>query len=804
MLQDIRYGVRTLLKSPGFTLTAVLTLALGIGANTAMFSVVKAVLLARLPYGQPDRIVQLWESSKSWGHIQVSGPNFRDWKEQNHSMAAMAAAEEGIVSLSGGAPHPIMPLRILASPVSLDFFRVFGVSPELGRVPRADEHRPGAESVLAISHKLWSHAFNGDPQALGRMVRVNGTVATIVGVMPPGFDVEGAEAWFPVEVIPDHSTRSAHNYHVYGRLKEGVSMRAAQADMNVVAARLAHDYADDKDRGSAVIPLYDQIVGPVRPALLILLGAVAFVLLIACANIANLQMARGSTRVREMALRAALGAARGRLIRQLLVESVLLSVAGGIAGFLAALWATEILRVSIPQNVPRVEGIHVDGAVLAFTLILSVAAGILFGILPSLAGSQSDVNEALKEGSGKSTPGIRSRLAANGFVMAEIAVAMVLLIGAGLLIESFRNLEHVDPGFSTEGVLTAEISWPVDARQDAGASEVARLNSSMLARIAAIPGIAFAGAGSLPPINDQGAPDGGFEISGRPLPADPHQVPDADYRVVTRQYFQALGIPLKRGRYFNASEERVDIPQTAIVNESFTKEFFPHQDAIGQHIRFLGFDEKPQFMEIVGVAGDVRSTALARRPESEVFVDGFQHLGELSFLTLVVRGPESASEPIRKVIRSLNADVPVSFQPIDRVLADSVSRQRFQMTLLSIFAGLALLLSAIGIYGVQSYTVGRRASEFGIRVALGASRANVLRLILREGLLITLAGLTAGLAGALLLTRTLSSFLYEISPTDPMTITVIALVLAAVAMLACFLPARRAANTDPINALRYE
>jgi len=804
MLQDIRYALRTLFKTPGFLVVAVMTLALGIGANTAMFSVVKAVLLARLPYPHPDQMVQLWETAKSGHPMQVSGPNFLDWRDRNRSLAYSADGYTDEIALTGGIP----PRRVTIAGVSRDFFDVMAVAPERGRVPSAAEHRVGATPVVTISHSLWLDAFGGDPQILGRSVKLGGNAATIAGVMPPDFDFpDRAQVWFPLEVVPDPSTRSAHNYHVFARLKNGTSIEAAQRDLERVAAQLSREYIDDKDHGIRAVSLHDQIVGPVRPALLILLASVGFVLLIACVNIANLQMARGSTRVREMALRTALGAARTRLLRQLLTESMLLALFGGIAGAFLAFWTTSLLRFAVPANVPRIESIHVDGFVLLFTAAISVCAGLLFGLLPAWSSSKADVNEALKEGSSKATSTAGSRRVGGALVVSEIALAMVLLTGAGLLIQTFRNLERVDPGFSTKGVLTAEIAWPqLDNAPSNGyfpVTDGVRLTRGLIEKVGALPGMEAVGTINNFPIKGF-SPDGSFEIAGRPTPADPHDVPDADYHVVTRDYFRALRIPLLRGRMFQASDERDDVPQLALVSQSFVKEFFPREDVIGKRIRFLGFDEHPQFLEIVGVVGDVRASNLTKAGASTVYVDGFQHPPSLSYLTLAARGPASSANAIRSIVQSLNADVPVNFEPVEQIIAESVSRQRFQMTLLAIFAGLALLLSAVGIYGVQSYTVNRRTNELGIRLALGADRGALLGLVLREGLVLTALGVAIGCAGAAALTRTLNSFLYGVNAADPFTFAAIAVLLAGVALAACWLPARRAARTDPMTALRYE
>ncbi len=799
MLQDIRYSVRTLLKTPGFVAVAVLTLALGIGANTAMFSVIKAVLLARLPYPEPGRLVQIWETNKSGKTMWVSTPNFADWQAQNGSLETMAYADHDVVTLSGSGT----PDRVRLSIVSRNFFRVFGVAPELGRYTSSGDHSLGAAPVLVVSHAIWVRDLGANPAAIGRVLRINGQPYTVIGVMPTSFDFpERSEVWMPREIMADHSTRSAHNHQVFARLKPGLSLASAQADMNTVGARLAQSYIDDHDHGIRVNSLYEEIVGPVRPALMILLGAVGFVLLIACVNLANLQMARGSTRVREMALRSALGAVRTRLIRQLLTESTLLALAGGVAGLIVAVWGTQLLRATIPSNIPRIENIHMDLGVLAFTVALSFGAGLLFGVLPALSASQTDVTEALKEGSGKATLSAGVRRLGGGLVIIEIAVAMVLLVGAGLLIQTFRNLERVDPGFATKGLLTAEVAWPVGPTEtDQQRADL--LSSRLLDRVRALSGVEKAGAINSFPIKESGS-DGNFEIAGRPLPGDPHLAPDAYYRVATTGYFEAMGIPLIQGRLFTAADENPAVPKVALVNQSFVQEFFPHANPIGQRIRFFGFDDHPQFLQIVGVVRDVHSINLRDTMTSEVFVEGFQHPGELSSPTLVVRGDLSSIASIRSVVRSIDPNVPAEFRSVQAILGESVSRQRFQMSLLSIFASLALLLSAIGIYGVQSYTVTRRTGELGIRLALGSSRGQVLALVLKEGLILAGAGIALGSVGALLLTRTLAGLLFGVQASDLFTFLSIGLLLAITALIACILPARRAAGTDPMTALRYE
>jgi predicted permease len=806
LFSNIRFAVRSLLKTRGFTLVSLATLTLGIGVNTAMFSVVRAVLLAELPYPEPERMTQLWETRPGGHQMQVSGPNFHDWHDRNHSFAALAYGFTEETTIAGG----ITPRRMTLASVSKQFYSVAGVKPERGRLLNASEHRQGAAAVALISHRVWVNSLGADPGAIGRTIRIGGVPNEIVGVLPQGFDFPNkAEAWVAMERIPDRSTRSAHNFRVWGRLRPEVTVSAAQTDMDLVASQLAREYVDDHDRGIKVISLHEQITGPVRPALLILFAAVGFVLLIACVNIANLQLARGAARVKEMALRTALGAARSRLIAQLLTESILLSLAGGAAGTLLGFWITESFRVIMPSNIPRIEEIQLNALVLGFTLGVSVISGLLFGILPAWSASNTDVNETLKESSGKASWGKRSRRLQSSLVIAEIAFATVLLIGAGLMIQTLWNLNKVDPGFRTSGVITAEVSWPVQSLWPAmdgadTAGQMGRLTARMLDQVRRLPEVEFAGSANTIPIRDHGGADGSFEIAGRPLPLNPHDYPNSDYLVATTGYFEALGIPLVKGRYFSRLDENPNAAQTAIVNEQFLREFFPGQEPIGKRIRFLGFDRNPQFMEIVGVIGDIRSAELTRNPAPEVYASGMQHPDYLASATLTVRGPTSLEPRIREVVRSLSADVPLEFAGMHEVIAASIARQRFQMTLLSAFAGLALLLAAVGVYGLLSYAVDRRTAELGIRMALGADRRKLLGMVLHEGLELAAGGTILGLFGAFAVTRIMAGVLYGVSPTSVHVFAVTSFVLCAASLVACYVPARRAANADPMSALRYE
>jgi predicted permease len=621
--------------------------------------------------------------------------------------------------------------------------------------------------------------------------------------MPEGFDFpERTDLWVPIEAVwVDPPYRSAHNWHVVGRMRAGVSMRAAQADMDLIAARLAKAYVDDKDRGIRVVPLHDEIVGSVRQPMLILLTAVGFVLLIACVNISNLQLARGTARAKEMALRAALGAERARLVRQLLTESLLLSSIGGAAGVLLAGSSISVLRAAIPANVPRIETIRLDAGVLGFTLAVSLAAGLLFGMLPAFTTSRVNASDALKEGAGRGSSGPRARKTGSALVVAEVAIAMVLLVGAGLLVKSYWKLEHVDPGFRSSGVYMADISFPAmrDGKIDNALFQT--LSREVLGRVSKAPGVQAAGLISSLPVRDQGM-DCSFEIEGVPLPSNPHDYPDTFYRLASPGYFEAMGIRLMEGRVFSEHDEAMD-EQVAVVNQTFAAQFFPHADPIGKRIRLL-CDLPPQFMTIVGVVSDIHAFGLASPPDGEVFAPYSQHAVWWLDNTLIMRGPGAHSVRIAEIIRGVNRDIPVELHAMREVVSESIARQRFEAALLGVFAGLALLLAAIGIYGVLAYTVTRRTSEIGIRMALGANRANVLLMVLKEGAVVIGVGLLLGTALALVGTKALSSMLFGVSATDMTAYGEVALVFAGVALLACYLPARQAVKVDPNVALRYE
>ena len=796
--QDLRFGWRVLLKAPAFTATAIAVLALGIGMNTAMFSAVKAVLLSALPYPEPERMVQLNQTAVDGHLMNVSGPDFRDWRAQSRSIESMATWGNDAVTISGDFPAR----RVRMAAVGVGFFRVMATGAAIGRTFSPDEQKPGGPATLVLGHELARSVFGDAAGAIQKSVRLNGLVFTVIGVMPRGFDFpDNSEVWLPNDLFPDDSARSAHNYRVVGRLRPGVTVRQAQSDMDIVAARLAEAYVDDRHEGIRVASLYDSLVAGVRPALLILLGAVAIVLLIACVNVSSLLLVRGTARGKEMAMRRALGAAGPRLIRQLLTESVLLGSAGGLAGLALAALGVRILRATAPAGIPRIQNLAIDGGVLCFAVGLSLFAGVLFGVLPALESSRADLNDALRQSVGRGEG--RSRKRWNQILVGgQIALAVLLLSGASLLIKSYWHLAHVDTGLSSAGVYIADLTWPASADgNSADGAFVRRVGAEILRQIQRLPGVkAAAFIRGLP---FEGAPDGGFEIEGRPLPADPHAYPDADYSMATTDYFRAFGLPVLKGRGFTDQDERSG-EQVAVVNAAFERQFFPNAEAVGKRIRFLGFDMKPRFMTIVGVVPDVRNEGLRRPVFPQVYASYFQHADTAMDASLVVCGPAGLQPRIRQIVTSLNRNTAVDFESMDRVISGTVLRERFQTVLLAIFASCALLLALVGVYGLLSYTVTRRTGEIGVRMALGASRGTITRHVLQQGGVLVVAGMAAGLIGALLVTRVLHSMLFGVSPTDVSALIAVAGGFAVAALAGCYLPARRASAIDPSEALRAE
>ena len=801
LIQDIRYALRMMLKQPVFTAVAVVALALGIGANTAIFTVVNAVLLRPLPYDDPDHLVWLWDTLPQLATAPTSLPEFIDWRDQNQSFEYLAAYQSGNMFFDDGNSTEDTPVGL----VTPDLFSLFRVKPLLGRTFSEEETRPGRFRVAVISQSLWQRRFGSDPNVLGRTVQLSGAASTIIGVIPAGFSFPNeAQLWRPLPIDPNKLDRGPHYLRVVGRLKPGVTLPQAQAEMSTIASRLAVQYPEKTAGHGIKLELLSKVVvGDIGPALFVLLGAVGFVLLIACANVANLQLARAGARQREIAVRTALGASRTRIIRQLLTESILLAIAGGVAGLLVAVWGVSSLVSLSPDTIPRVHEIGIDVKVAAFTLLISLVTGVVFGLAPALQVSKPDLTDALKE-SGRTTAGAARNRLRSLLVVSEIALSLVLLIGAGLMIKSFAILNRVDPGFNPDKLLTMGVTllrskYPEDSR-------VAAFYSQLLEQVAAAPGVKSAGAITELPLSGANTSDN-FTIEGRPAIAKQEQ-PLTECRFVTPHYFESMDIPLLKGRDF-ADTDTKQTPNVVVINEAFARRHFADEDPIGHRIQLQGQFRDPPL--IVGVVGNVRDLGLDEQPTPEAYFPYLQNLLSETYdrsLTIVVRtksDPRTISEALRAELLSLDTTLPVyALKPMTEYLRDSLSRRRFNMVLLSVFAAVALLLAAVGIYGVISYSVSQRTHEIGIRVAVGAQTRDILKLVIGQAMLLTLLGVTAGLAAAIALTRLMESLLFEVSATDPLTFAIISAILTGVALVACFVPARRATKVDPMVALRYE
>jgi predicted permease len=811
MIQDLRYGVRMLLKNPGFTAVAVFTLALGIGANTAIFSVINGVLLKPLPYEQPGQLVNLWEGAP-WGLSTVSPGAFIDWRDGNTSLEALSAVRGASMNLSGEGD----PERLNGLTVSASYLRILHIQPILGRGFSPDEDRPGGDNKLVvIAHGLWQRRFGADPGIIGRQIRLNSEPHTVIGVLPPGAVLAGQDRVEDRQfLIPfvfgagvQDTTRSNHLFNVIARLKQAVTGAEAQAELTALKQRLQPLYPKDKEDWTVrVAPLHEHITGRVKPTLLMLMGAVGFVLLIACANVANLLLAKAAGRQKEMAIRTAMGASRLRVIRQMLTECSLLGLLGGSLGIGLAYWGVQFLSDWSGGDLPRADEIAIDGRVLAFSLLVSVGAGLLFGLVPALQVSASNLNEKLKEGGRGSATGAGHRMR-GGFIVVEVALALMLLVGAGLLVRSLFRLLDVDPGFNPQNTLALDVSLP-KAKYPAGSDARSRFLHRIFEKLEGLPGVEAAGMASSVPMV------GVYNGTGLKRADRPEQDYHSSFNSVGGNYFSALDIPLLRGRVFSEGDDFTDdlnftkarINQLVVVfNEALAKKIFPNEDPIGKRVRFWNYEGRDLEWEIVGIVGNVRQqqlddTGLERFyiPQAFFWQDG----------SLVVRtkgSPLALAESIRKEILAFDSEVPVSnVRTLEQVISSSLSGRRFTLTLLGIFAGAALGLTIIGIYGVMAFAVAQRTHEIGIRMALGARRADVLWLVMRQGMWFTMLGIVFGLAGALALTRVLRNHLYQIDPTDATTFASVSLLLVIVALLACQIPARRATKIDPIVALRHE
>jgi putative ABC transport system permease protein len=802
MFQDLRYGARMLLHKPGFTLVALIALALGIGATTAIFSIVNGILLRSLPYRNPDRIVMVWVDNHRVGLDQDwhSYPNYVDYRDQNQVFEQMAAFNDRSFNLTGSAD----PERVLGMWATASLFQVLGVEPSLGRSFTVEEEEPGKDLVVVISHGLWQRWFGGDSGAIGRQLIMNGTGRTVIGVMPPGvtFPSKDAELWVPLALsTAGRNNRGGFSLKAIGLLRPGVSIAQARADLGTIAGRLVQQYPFLAGYGVNLVPLHDQIVGKIRPALFVMLAAVGFVLLIGCANTANLLLARAATREREIAIRTALGARPGRIIRQLLTESLLLSLMGGALGIAIAIVGLKFLISLSPPETPRLDQVTVDGGVLLFALLVSLSTGLLFGLAPALHSSRPNLNESLKEGGRGSGVGIKGSRVRGLLVISEIALSLVLLVGAGLMIRSFHRLQQVNLGFNPDRLLTMSVRLAGSKYREG--PQAAAFYQQVLQRIEAVPGVQSVGA--ISDIFLSITPNSTiFSIEGRPPvpPADQVEVPlDA----VSPGYFQMMGISLLRGREFDGADGK-DSPRVVIINDTMARQFWPGEDPVGKRFKYGDSNSNSPWLNIVGVVADMRRTGFELAERCETFLPISQD--PTSFMTLVVRGasdPMPLASAVRDQVWAVDRDQPVfDVKSMDKMLADMTSQRRLNMLLLGIFAGSALLLAGIGIYGVVSYGMTQRTHEIGIRLALGAGKGQVLGLVVRQAMLLAAMGLAAGSIASLLLTRLMISLLYGVSPTDPFTFGSVPLLLAAVAFLACYIPARRAASVDPMAALRYE
>ncbi|MET0645739.1 MAG: ABC transporter permease [Pyrinomonadaceae bacterium] len=802
--QDLRYGVRTLVKSPAFTIVAVLSLALGIGANTAIFSVVNSILLRPLPYPESERIVAVWhtppqESFPGMTQFSVSPGNYLDWKEQSRSFEQMAIYQYAGLSLSAGSD----PVPVTGAAVSSDFFTVLRARVDRGRTFSPEEEQKGRDQSVILGHGLWQRAFGGDPNLVGRTVNLNSRSFTVVGVMPAGFEFPAeAELWVPLAWDAEESqTRAIHDYLVVARLKPEASVSQAQAEMSTISSRLEQQYPDaNKGWGAVVIPLQEDLVGDVRPALLVLFSAVGFVLLIACANVANLMLARGANRRKEIALRIALGATRGRIVRQLLCESVLLAVVGGLLGLIIAGWGGQLLLRLSAGSLPGSAEVGIDAWALGFTILVSLAAGVLAGVAPALQFSKNELSETLKQGTGRTGGGAVRQRTRKVLVVCEVALSLILLVGAGLMIRSFWKLQNVDPGFEVGNALAMSVGLSPDRYSDP--QQQLAFHDRVLEQLRALPGVVSAGSTTTLPLTGGGSKQP-FTIEGRPAPPVSEQ-PLAQTRYVSPDYFRATGIPLKQGRAFE-ERDREGAPQVVIISEAMARRFWPGQNPVGQRMT-ASFHEKQGLREVVGVVGDVKSNGLDDDAAATMYLPFRQ--APRPWITFVVRtasDPQGFVQPVSKAVYGVDSEQALrSVRTLEQVFTESLSGRRFNMTLLMTFAGLALLLAAVGVYGVMNYSVMLRRRELGIRIALGARALDVLRLVLGQGLVLTLIGVGVGMAGAYALTRLMASLLYGVTATDFMTFGSVSGVIILVGLLASFLPARRATKVDPMIALRSE
>lgn len=799
LMQDVKYAVRMLAKSPGFTLVAVITLALGIGANTAIFSVLEAVLLRGLGYREPERLVMIWEHNfKRERRTNVVGPaNYMRWKERATSFEGMSA----FLAWDANITEAGEPEQLRAGLVAADIFDTLGVSARIGRTFGPEHAQAGAASdEVILSDHYWKRRFGGDPNVLGRKLSLNGTPATIIGVMGQDFrGLMNVELWAPVPFGERHRNAGGRSMQVVARLKPGVTRDQAQAEMAGIAKQIEEELPNfTKGWGANVVPLREQLVGQIRPALLILFGAVGFVLLIACANVANLMLARATGRTREWAVRTALGATRGQLVRQLLTESLLLAFVGGAVGILLGSWAVDGMQGLLPPELGRFTAVRMNPMVLAFTFGLTLVTGLIFGIAPSLAVTRGPLQESLREGTGGAgTSGMRLRLR-SALVVSEVALSLVLLVGAGLLIKSFAKLDTLNAGFSIDNILTMSISLPGSAYNQP--AKVVQFYDRLMSGVENLPGVASAGAISW---QLYGVGTGHrYHVVGEPTPT-PGQESTGEVRFVTPRIFETLRIPLVRGRVFSG-QETLESPHVVIVNEALARQHWPNEDPIGKRIQmeWSGMLEA----EVIGVVGDVRLVSLEQKARPTLYWPQSK-IGN-NFMTIMVRSesdPTQLTNTIKAEVAKLDPLVPVAkVMRLEEAKSRSLNQRRFTMLLLGVFAAVAMTLAAVGIYGVMAYSVSQRTHEIGVRMALGAQRSDVLGLVLRQGATLAAVGVAIGLAASFGLSRLMTSQLFEVSEKDPLVFAAVATLLTAIALVACALPAQRASRVDPLIALRYE
>ncbi len=813
LAQDVRYGLRTLRKSPGFTVLAVLTLALGIGSATAIFSVVYGVLLRPLPYADSNRIMAIFEINSKGGRSHLADPNFDDFRDQNRSFQAIAKYANDVASVSGGS----QPTRTMVAAVSPEFLKVLGIEPILGRDFGASDAKKGAGRTVLVSYGYWRQDLGSLQDLSQSHLKIDGALYSVIGVLPAGFRFPSdVDLWLPSDLDGENLSRTSHNYYAVARLRDGVTPEQANRDISAIARRIHATSSEQGDyllKDAIVLPLQDSITGEARPALLVLLGAVGFLLLVACANVANLLLAQSSVRERELAIRSALGAARGRLIRQFLTEAFLFSLVGGGLGVLGAYWGVAGLVALAPESLPRLDTVSINIPVLLFALLLSVAVAAGLGTFTAARATSGDLRKGLEEG-GRGQAGSQGRQRVGRVIVAaQFAITLVLVVGAGLLGRSLMKVLEVNPGFRVDKIVAMDVSLPYVDDPKAKAGQ-AIFFSNLIDRLKQIPGVRKVGASSNLPMVE-GLPDGRFILMTQnemPKTVDgfdgllkqQERLGSADFCVATDGYFQVLGIPLIRGRIFDERDGR-DSPHVAVISESLARERWPNQDPIGHTIEFGNMDGDLRLLTIVGIVGDVREYGLDSPPRPTLYVDLFQRPRSAITLTMLSDADtRSVTSAARGILQDLDPEIPAKFQTFSQIYSASLGSRRFNVILIGFFGITALLLATAGVFGVMAYSVSRRTREIGVRVALGARRSDVLRMVLGQGLRTIFIGLAIGIAGSLALTRTVESLLFGVTPTDPLTFAGVTLLLVVAALLACYIPARRATRVDPMVALRHE